>query len=96
MVDAAVGLLGIEWVEGKSVRNILPGGANEDIDEGLVSESSSEDNPDPLNDFGISSGMNNGMHITFLTSLRYAYAPYRKRNRKDAHGRHHSWRFDHL
>jgi len=57
MVDASAGLLGIEWIEGKSVRIILPGGAVED--EELVSESFGKTSPDPLNDFGIASGMYN-------------------------------------
>jgi len=56
MVDASAGLLGIEWIEGKSVKTVLPGTTIEnDIEEQLVSESSSKGNTDPLNDFGISS-----------------------------------------
>ncbi|KAG5725144.1 putative serine/threonine-protein kinase like protein [Termitomyces sp. T112] len=35
MVDAAAGALGIEWIEGKSVRCLLPGGAD---DEGETNE----------------------------------------------------------
>ena len=66
MVDASVGLLGIEWIEGNSVKNILPRGAVEDgVDEELVSESFGMDTPDPLNEFGISSGVCI-MHLTFL------------------------------
>ncbi|KAF8063492.1 kinase-like domain-containing protein [Lyophyllum atratum] len=30
MVDAAAGVLGIEWIEGKSVRRLLPGGAGDE------------------------------------------------------------------
>lgn len=67
MVDAPAGLLAIEWIEGKNVKNILAGGAYDDeMDEELVSASSElKDSPDPLKDFGISSGMYD-MSITFL------------------------------
>jgi len=63
MVDASAGLLGIEWIEGKNVKDILPGGAVED--EELVSESFGKASPDPLNDFGIESGTFN-ICIIFL------------------------------
>ena len=33
MVDAAVGVLGIEWIEGKSIRRLLPGCANHEGNE---------------------------------------------------------------
>ncbi|KDR66928.1 hypothetical protein GALMADRAFT_258811 [Galerina marginata CBS 339.88] len=33
MVDAAEGLLGIEWIEGMSVKSLLPSGAQEDDDQ---------------------------------------------------------------
>src|SRR5260221_10541418 len=65
MVDASAGLLGIEWIEGKSVKNILPGCAVED--EQLMSESFGKTRPDPLNDFGIASGMYNTRIIILLS-----------------------------
>lgn len=57
MVDAAEGVLGIEWIEGKSVRKLLPGGA-EDEEEGPddPTEDPVEEEVDPLKDFGVSVG----------------------------------------
>jgi len=55
MVDAFEGILGIEWIDGKSVRKLLPGGAEgeeeEEDDEVL------EEKDEPLKDYGISVGM---------------------------------------
>lgn len=56
MVDAAEGVLGIEWIDGKSVRKLLPGGAE---DEEALEEASNgvEDaDIDPLEKFGVSVG----------------------------------------
>ncbi|KAI5833289.1 hypothetical protein K523DRAFT_265682 [Schizophyllum commune Tattone D] len=55
MVDAADGVLGIEWIDGMSVRKLLPGGAE---DEGAdfgeeVDEAEEEEAPDPLLEFGL-------------------------------------------
>ena len=56
MVDASEGILGIEWIEGSSVKHLLPSGAAEDVDgdeavpTGLHAYT--------LEDFGISAGMN--------------------------------------
>ncbi|KAJ7795733.1 hypothetical protein B0H14DRAFT_101626 [Mycena olivaceomarginata] len=50
MVDAVEGVLGIEWIDGQSVRKLLPGGAGEDED------GASEDDPedaDSLNEYDI-------------------------------------------
>ncbi|KAH9934870.1 uncharacterized protein B0H18DRAFT_902524 [Fomitopsis serialis] len=57
MVDAAEGVLGLEWIEGKSVRFLLGGGA-EGEDE-YTEEDDSEEEPqeteeDPLKEFGVS------------------------------------------
>jgi TP53 regulating kinase and related kinases len=52
MVDVAEGVLGIEWIEGKSVRRLLPGGTEENQDgegeEAVV---------DPLESYGVSQGL---------------------------------------
>ena len=59
MVDAQAGVLGLEWIDGKSVRLLLGGGAeNEEEaadDEDLISEESIRE--DPLGEFGISQGI---------------------------------------
>ncbi len=55
MVDATEGVLGIEWIEGKAVRKLLPGGAEEE--EPLSEENedvSEEQDIDPLEEFGVS------------------------------------------
>ena len=60
-VDAMEGLLGIEWIEGKTVKHLLPSGAQEELDED-EDEDSIDSFPlvldeDPLKEFGISVGM---------------------------------------
>ncbi len=59
MVDAAEGILGIEWIDGKSVRFLLGGGAEgeEEIEE--TADEPQEDVPpeeDTLQEYGISQG----------------------------------------
>lgn len=54
MVDVGEGVLGIEWIEGKSVRKLLPGGAEEE-DEG-EEEEEEEELEDPLALFNVSQG----------------------------------------
>ena len=47
MVDAAEGVIGMNWIEGSSVRHLLPGGAeDEDLGEDV----------DPLLEYGVSQG----------------------------------------
>ena len=46
MVDAAEGVLGIEWIEGKSVRMLLGGGAEDEEEQVLDSEQFSDDTTD--------------------------------------------------
>jgi len=60
-VDAMEGLLGIEWIEGKTVKYLLPSGAQEELDEDEDEDSIDLDNSfplvsdeDPLKEFGIS------------------------------------------
>ena len=48
MVDAAEGVIGMNWIEGSSVRHLLPGGAEEDEDLG--------EDVDPLLEYGVSQG----------------------------------------
>ena len=62
MVDAAEGVLGIEWIDGKSVRFLLGGGAEgeEEIVED-ASDEPDEDVPleseaDPLQEYEVSQG----------------------------------------
>ena len=59
--DANEGLLGIEWIEGKSIKNLLPSGAQEefyeDEDIDLDDASSLVVEEDLLKEFGISVGM---------------------------------------
>lgn len=49
MVDAADGVLGIEWIEGKSVRHLLPGGAEaeRDISEQVIENEGDVQSDDP-------------------------------------------------
>ena len=74
-VDAIEGLLGIEWIEGKSIKYLLPSGAqeefyeDEDEDIDLDDDSSLVTDEDPLKEFGISVGM------SYLFS-RMAYVSY--------------------
>ena len=60
-VDATEGLLGIEWIEGKSIRYLLPSAAQEEFheDEGIDLDDASSlgTDEDPLKEFGISVGM---------------------------------------
>ena len=57
-VDAIEGLLGIEWIEGKSIKYLLPSGAQEEFHEDDVNDVSSlATDEDPLKEFGISVGM---------------------------------------
>lgn len=61
MVDATEGIIGIEWIQGNSVRNLLPGGAEEE-EEVLYEEAGHEvvrdnvDDDNPLLEYGITVG----------------------------------------
>ncbi|OCH86930.1 hypothetical protein OBBRIDRAFT_814355 [Obba rivulosa] len=59
MVDAAEGVLALEWIDGKSVRFLLGGGAEGEEEEAADSEDSDvaeaaaqEDDTDPLSEYG--------------------------------------------
>ncbi|KAG5652109.1 hypothetical protein H0H81_006283 [Sphagnurus paluster] len=54
MVDAAAGALGIEWIEGKSVRRLLPGGTGEDEDDNDETEYELVEPYDRLKEYGVS------------------------------------------
>ncbi|KAF8639059.1 hypothetical protein AX17_001755 [Amanita inopinata Kibby_2008] len=57
MVDAAEGILGLEWIEGKNIRNLLPGGTEDEegeVDEAAVDTGS---DGDPLTEYGVSLDM---------------------------------------
>jgi TP53 regulating kinase-like protein len=55
MVDVNEGVLGIEWIDGKSVRQLLPGGAElEDINELEEVDENENGAADPIADYGVS------------------------------------------
>lgn len=66
MVDAASGVLGIEWIEGRSVRFLLGGGAEDeqemevieggDDDDDIGDDGNAEVEDDPLLEYGVSKG----------------------------------------
>lgn len=74
MVDATEGVLGIEWIDGQSVRKLLPGGAEEydegDEGEDLDGDTSLDDDEDRLVAYGISLG---AYRLFFSSSLRSLY-----------------------
>lgn len=62
MVDASEGIIGIEWIDGQSVRHLLPGGAEEEDDTEEVSEYEEEETDSLLN-YGLTQGMHDqSMH----------------------------------
>lgn len=55
MIDVVEGILGIEWIEGKSVRRLLPGGTEEEeeaLDE--IHDDTESEEEDPLKAFDVS------------------------------------------
>lgn len=62
MVDAAGGVLGIEWIEGRSVRFLLGGGAEDEQEMEEYAEDEGDDlveeveDADPLEEYGVSKG----------------------------------------
>ena len=77
-VDAVEGLLGIEWIEGKSIKYLLPtrSGAQEeyleDEDIDLDDTSSPVTDEDPLKVFGIPVGMSIFSKITYASYHIYS------------------------
>ena len=68
-VDAIEGLLGIEWIEGKSIRYLLLSGAQEEFkeeDEDMIDQDDVSSHliikEDPLKEFGISVGTSSCMY----------------------------------
>ena len=63
MVDATEGVLGIEWIDGKSVRFLLGGGAEDEeeiVEDGNLPESEIDDeveDEDLLKEYGVSEGL---------------------------------------
>ena len=68
MVDATEGVLGIEWIEGKSIRMLLGGGAEGEEEQLLEPEESPDDDTtdascesvshvDPLDEYQVTIGM---------------------------------------
>ncbi|KAK1236516.1 serine/threonine-protein kinase bud32 [Marasmius sp. AFHP31] len=51
MVDATNGVLGIEWIDGQSVRKLLPGGSEDEGEDELADEETDE--VDPLTEYGV-------------------------------------------
>ena len=98
-VDAIEGLLGIEWIEGKSIKYLLSSGAqeefHEDEDIDLDDTSSLVTDEDPLKEFGMSVGMSylfeNDICIISRT-LRCSHGLDRCRTSENAYRRYHSRR----
>ena len=74
MVDAATGVLGIEWIDGSSVRVLLGGGAEGEIEEEEL-DSSAPDSPEmddevddylALKEFSVSQGKNRLLWCIYL------------------------------
>jgi TP53 regulating kinase and related kinases len=70
MADAAEGVIAIEWIEGKSVRLLLPGGAEEETDE-AEDEFAEEEDADLLLSYSISQGE---LDLLPNTSIIYSHA----------------------
>ncbi|KAG1782165.1 kinase-like domain-containing protein [Suillus placidus] len=70
MVDVNEGVLGIEWIDGKSVRQLLPGGAELDEINELeeVDEIHENGAADPIGDYGVSGGRTVHMLIGLYSS----------------------------
>jgi hypothetical protein len=56
MVDANAGVLGIEWIEGRTVRTLLPGADVEDEDTSSKEDPGGSGPPNTLSGYGISQG----------------------------------------
>lgn len=56
MVDAVEGVLGLEWIEGKTVRSLLPGGSVDEEDDRNGVDGSDLCEDDALTKFGVDRG----------------------------------------
>lgn len=56
MVDASEGIIAMEWINGKSVRHLIPGGEDEECEEDDESEVESEVEVNPLQEYGLTQG----------------------------------------
>lgn len=98
LVDVSEGVIGIEWIEGSSVRHLLPGGAEEEVDESQTSE----EEFDPLSDYKITQGKPSRiiiacmLRLMCLCSSRNSDGINWDRDRQNAPGRCHSWGFDNV
>jgi TP53 regulating kinase-like protein len=72
MVDASAGVIGIEWIEGKSVRHLLPGGAEGELDKPQIDDDASEEEDDPLLEYGISQETLMGLIGTEIAKMHIA------------------------
>ena len=95
-VDVANGVLGIEWVDGKSVRLLLGSGGE---DEGA--EGDEDVVEDPLIEYGVSKGtLSHDVHfrtpIFLWDENRNIDDGGRHRDRKDAPRGYHTWRPDNI
>lgn len=69
LVDVREGVLGLEWIEGKSVRALLGGGAEDEDDDDVEGEEEAEEQEeeDPLKEYGITRGM--GHFVSWISNL---------------------------
>lgn len=104
MVDALEGVLGIEWIDGKSVRFLLGGGAEgeeeaiDDTEEFLPEPEEPEE--EPLTEYGVDKGLLTHLQLTGYDSCvsgsRYTDVYDRHRDRENAPSRHHSRRSNYI
>lgn len=79
IVDASEGVIGLEWIDGDSVRKLLPGGADDEDEETVL-----------LASYQLSIGTPQVFVFKFVKTLsRQAYGPHWHGNRQNAPGRHH-------
>jgi TP53 regulating kinase-like protein len=72
MVDAAAGVIGIEWIEGKSVRYLLPGGAEEEEVKEPPKDEEDFEAEDPLLEYCISQDTLMGFIGTEIAKMHIA------------------------
>ena len=94
-VDAANGVLGVDWVNGKSVRYLLGSG-----DEGEVGEDQAIADKDWLAEYEVSKGtasiISSSLFFFSLDGTRYVDGDGGHPDSEDAPGRYHTWRSDNI